>query len=171
MGVNKLQIEINEVEKGSDCVESLLNEVFDDNSFDMQEILFYESKNLMAIYSSDGYFKKVSRSLQLTLGYTENELLSTPIRNLIIEEDSSVRMKSIVSDIKKGKAGNYFENIYSCKDGGIKWIRWKMISDSNDKLMFIVGWDITPEKKVILSDALLKVQGAFKGVFSILFRK
>ena len=171
MNANTMQFEVSGLEKTDEKIEDLLNEVFNENSYGMQEKLFYESKNLIAIYGSDGYFKKVSDSLQQLLGYTEEELLTLPIRSLIIENDSSVRMKDIVSVINKGTIGYYFEHIYSCKDGGVKWIRWRMVSDVNNELTFIVGWDITPERKVILSDALLKVQDAFKGVFSILFRK
>ena len=110
------------------------------------------SSDLFCIVGFDGYFKKINPSFGQTLGYTEQELLSQPFINFVVNEGVST-VKSEHESIQSG----HFENQYKCKDGSIKWISWRSVSVPEERLIYATGRDITTEKDAWL---LVKEQAA-----------
>lgn len=110
---------------------------------------FHNSPDILIIASPDGYFKKVNPAFCNLLGYTEEELLSTPFITLIHPDDiNNTTQEFEVSITSQRKAAN-FENRYKTKNGEWKWISWSSSEVfSKDGLAFGFGRDITIQKEL-----------------------
>lgn len=109
---------------------------------------FNSSPELLCIVSKDGYFKKVNPSFSRILGYTEEELLSTPFASFLHPDDLN-RTATELKQATTGRIAQHFENRYRTKDGQYRWISWgssELIS--NEGLVFGYGMDITETRKL-----------------------
>jgi len=107
---------------------------------------FFEmSLDMLCIYGFDGYFRQINSAWEKLLGWTEEELLSAPLIELIHPEDRA----SSLEQRRKMIAGNdtiEFENRYRCKDGSYRWIFWSAKTLQERQLIYAVGRDITERK-------------------------
>src|SRR5258705_10085413 len=72
--------------------------------------------DLACIVSTDGYFKKVNAAWETTLGYTQEEVLRTPMLEFIHPDD----LERTVNEAGKQSSEyrtKHFVNRYRCKDG------------------------------------------------------
>jgi two-component system cell cycle sensor histidine kinase/response regulator CckA len=79
--------------------------------------------DLVCIASPDGYFKRLNPAWEALLGYTQAELLATPIFDLIHPEDR----EGTQAEIARQTSGHWttqFVNRYRCKDGSYRWLEW-----------------------------------------------
>ncbi len=104
--------------------------------------LFNLSQDLMAIANSDGYFKKVNPQWSKKLGYSEEELLSTPFMEFIHPEDKSKTQDMIQQQIDGIKISQ-FGNRYIGKQGQIIWLEWNTTAVDLTGDIFAVARDIT----------------------------
>lgn len=111
----------------------------------LYEKFFELSLDLFAIATHDGYFSKVNPALMLTLGYTEEELVSKPLTSFIHPDDvpSTLREMNLLLD---GFPTVYFVNRYRCKDGSYKTLAWKATPDP-DGYVYAAARDITAQKE------------------------
>ena len=101
---------------------------------------------LTCIASTDGYFLKINPVWQTTLGYTEQEILSTPFLDFIHPDDRGATMKEVERQLA-GKATMRFTNRYRHKDGSYRWLEWTAKSDVDQKLLYASARDITARKQ------------------------
>ena len=101
---------------------------------------------LTCIASTDGYFLKINPAWQATLGYTEQELLSTPFLDFIHPDDRDATMKEVGRQLA-GEATKRFTNRYRHKDGGYRWLEWTAKSDVDKKLIYASARDITARQQ------------------------
>ena len=99
----------------------------------LSEKAFANSKNFIIVLSAQGHLKKSSISFINMLGYSDEELLSMPFKNLVV--DGNVFMQN--------KTGNYyFENTICCNNNTVKRIKWRLIPDVMEDCVVFVGWEI-----------------------------
>ncbi len=119
--------------------------------------LFFElSQDLLIIAGYDGYFKKVNAAVINTLGYTEREMLTSPIQNFIHPDDRSMTARKR-HGLRKGKNLLNFENRYLTKNGDIVWLSWTSIPLETNDLIYAIARNVThrinieQERNILLS--------------------
>ena len=107
---------------------------------------FVLSKDLLAIAGFDGYFKKINPAGIELLGYTEEELLSTHINELIHPDDreETIRIRNI---LRNNQDILNFENRYITKNGETIWLLWTSMPIYSKKLVYAAAKNITHIKK------------------------
>jgi PAS domain S-box-containing protein len=103
--------------------------------------------DMVCIASTDGRFLKINPMWEATLGYTEQEILSTPFLDFIHPDDRDPTMQEVARQIG-GSATIRFVNRYRCKDGGYKWLEWMAPPAVDRTLLFAAARDITGRKLV-----------------------
>ena len=103
------------------------------------------SLDLLAIATSDGWFRRLNPAFETILGYSMTELLGSPFYAFIHPDD----VASTKREAEKLRAGHHtvrFENRFVCRDGSVKWIAWSATPVSEEGLIYTAGRDITESK-------------------------
>ncbi len=108
--------------------------------------IFNLSLDMIGIGSLDGYFIKISNSVEHILGYNKKEFLKKPFL-FFVHGDDQEKSRKAVSDAQKGKKAHNFENRYRCKNGSYKLIEWKVSSVVEENKFMAVGRDITEKRQ------------------------
>ncbi len=116
-----------------------------DNTLLLYEDLFKLSQDLIVIANEDGYFKKVNPQWTKTLGYSEEELLSTPYIKFIHPEDRGKNVNMTLQQVDGVKISQ-FENRYIGKQGQVIWLEWKCSAVDTTGDIFAIARDITNEQ-------------------------
>ena len=104
---------------------------------------FDASLDMLCLARRDGYFHRVSRAFERTLGFTLEEILATPFLDLIHPDDRA-STEAEVAALHAGRDTIKFENRFRCKDGSYRWILWSCPAvQPSDPYMYAVGKDIT----------------------------
>lgn len=108
---------------------------------------FHISPDLLCISGFDGYYKKINQAVGSLLGYSEAELLASPISTFVYPADLEKR-NLIIKRLKSGERLSNFENRYLTKSGEIKWLSWTAIPIVEEEVIFAVAKDITYKKQL-----------------------
>ncbi len=112
--------------------------------------------DMVVIASEDGYFKRVNSASERVLGYTAQELLSTPYESFIHPDDIAPTRKEVERHLRGGTTLR-FENRYRHKDGSFRWLEWNATSAA-DGLLYAAARDITERKQAEQEKATLQAQ-------------
>ncbi len=107
--------------------------------------LFDISVDLLSVAGFDGQFKQVNPAWTRTLGWTTEELLSRPWRELIHPDDLAATVEA-GARLRRGESLTSFENRYRHQDGSYRWLSWNSRALPDAELMFSVTRDVTQEK-------------------------
>jgi PAS domain S-box-containing protein len=105
------------------------------------ERFFSLMPDMVCIASGDGFFTKVNKAWQKTLGYSEKELLAVPYADLIHPDDRESTRAEIESKLA-GRGMKNFVNRYRTKDGSYRWLEWNSTS-IEENVLYAVARDIT----------------------------
>jgi PAS domain S-box-containing protein len=110
------------------------------------------SPDLMGALNSKGYFETSNPAWQTILGWTESEVASMSIFELLHPDDVEHTRAGFELTLV-GQPAIRFANRYRCKDGSYRWISWVGIQEDN--FVYCTGRDITAERaaEVELSEA------------------
>lgn len=111
------------------------------------ELFFNTAIDLICIGGFDGYLKKVSSQWSKMLGWTEEELLSRPLTDLVYPDDKKVVTEKITKIFKRSDVIE-FENRCMCRDGSYRWIAWNARSIQERKIIIASARDITRQKEL-----------------------
>jgi len=107
---------------------------------------FEMSNDLLAEASLDGYFTRLSEQWEQTFGWTREEMMARPFRELIHPDDlAATEIHAGALERAPGTVSN-FENRYLAKDGSWRWLLWSARSDGRRK--YAVAHDITDRKQL-----------------------
>jgi len=109
------------------------------------ELFFDLIPDLACIVSRDGYFKKVNRAWETTLGYTRDEVLSTPMLDLIHPDDLARTLAEIAKQGPHYRTSQ-FVNRYRAKNGSYRIFNWRTTFTRDDSTRFGVATDITDQR-------------------------
>jgi PAS domain S-box-containing protein len=125
--------------------------------FQFKEPAFFEmTPDLVCIAGRDGFFRKVNPSVINKLGYTEEELMASPISSFIYPEDKPLTQHKR-EELLDGKPLVNFQNRYVTKTGGIVWLEWTSIYFSDRQVVFAIAKDITERKGIEI-----EIEGKYK---------
>ncbi len=117
--------------------------------------------DLVCIASADGFFRKVNQAWGEVLGYSEEELLRTPLTELIHPEDRDATLAEVAKQIAGGVTFG-FVNRYRCKNGSYRWFDWVATPAVNRAMLFAAARDITDRKEA--EEALRESEGKYRSV-------
>jgi PAS domain S-box-containing protein len=101
------------------------------------------SPDLLGALNSNGYFETANPAWETVLGWTEDEVRSMSIFELLHPDDLE-HTRAGFELTQVGEAALRFANRYRCKDGSYRWVSWIGIPD--DGYVFCTGRDITAER-------------------------
>lgn len=117
------------------------------DSFYPLEPFFELSPDLLCIAGYDGYFKRINPAVSKLLGYSNEELYSSPISDFIYNDDRSFTSK-VRAELTKNTPLYNFENRYQTKTGEIVWLSWTSHPIESDQLIFAIAKNVTHKKKL-----------------------
>jgi PAS domain S-box-containing protein len=107
------------------------------------EQFFSVALDLLCIADAQGYFRRLNRAWETTLGYSLQELQSRPFLEWVHPEDvpaTQAAMQQLVEE----KRLDHFVNRYRTQDGSYRFIEWRAFLDGS--LVYAAGRDITLAK-------------------------
>jgi PAS domain S-box-containing protein len=125
--------------------------------FDL-EYFFELSPDLLCVAGYDGFFKKINAAVSKTLGYTHQELFSSPINSFVHPDDQAITAQKRAV-LTSGESLLNFENRYIAKDGSVIWLSWTSVPIKRDKLVFAIAKNITYRKQVEEYDRISVILG------------
>ena len=97
----------------------------------------------MGALNARGYFETSNPAWKTVLGWSEEEVASMSIFELLHPDDVE-RTRGGFELTQQGQPAIRFPNRYRCKDGGYRWISWVGVPE--DGMVYCSGRDITEEK-------------------------
>jgi PAS domain S-box-containing protein len=107
------------------------------------EQFFSVALDLLCIADAQGYFRRLNRAWETTLGYSLQELQSRPFLEWVHPEDvpaTQAAMQQLVEE----KRLDHFVNRYRTQDGSYRFIEWR--ASLAGSLVYAAGRDITLAK-------------------------
>jgi len=108
---------------------------------------FNVSLDLLCVAGLDGYFKRVNPSWTRILGWSEEELLSRPVKDFMHPDDRDRTLQARVG-LTRGEPVRGLENRYLCKDGTYRWLSWQSVAEPGAALVFAVARDVTERRQL-----------------------
>jgi len=115
------------------------------------------SPDLLGALNSKGYFETANPAWESVLGWTEEEVVSMSIFELLHPEDLE-HTRAGFELTQVGQPALRFTNRYRCKDGSYRWISW--IGIPEDGYVYCTGRDVTAERAA--EDELTAAQEALR---------
>ena len=115
------------------------------------------SPDLLGALNSKGYFETSNPAWQTVLGWSEAEVASMSIFELLHPDDVEHTRAGFELTLV-GQPAIRFANRYRCKEGGYRWISWVGIQE--DDFVYCTGRDITAERAA--EEELLSAQEALR---------
>lgn len=111
------------------------------------DAFFNMTPDLVCVAGRDGYFRKVNHAVIEKLGFTEAELMASPISAFMHPEDRQSTLHKR-AELLTGKALVNFQNRYVTKRGGFVWLEWTSIYFAEQEIVFAIAKDITERKSI-----------------------
>lgn len=108
---------------------------------------FEMTPDLVWLAGKDGYLKKVNHAVIDKLGYTEEELYSSPITTFIYPEDIERTLENR-RKLLRGEVLHNFSNRYITKQGKILWLDWTSLYFPEKDTVLAVAKDVTARKLI-----------------------
>ncbi|MCF7972544.1 MAG: PAS domain S-box protein [Phycisphaerae bacterium] len=96
-------------------------------------------------------FVRVNPAFERILGYREAEWLGRPFFCFTHPDDAERTEALIKEKLEQGEKVIDLENRYCCKDGSYRWLNWACQPQSNLKLIYAVGRDVTASMQASIS--------------------
>jgi diguanylate cyclase (GGDEF)-like protein/PAS domain S-box-containing protein len=101
---------------------------------------------MLATSNHDGRFIRLNRAWEATLGWTREELMSKPYIEFTHPDDVKRTFEAAGVLLEHSASVVDFENRYSTRDGGWRWLLWSSYSDGGQ--IYSVAQDITDRKRL-----------------------
>jgi PAS domain S-box-containing protein len=109
---------------------------------------FFElSLDLVCIASTEGRFLQLSPSFSSTLGYSLEELLTSPFFDFVHPDDLPATREEL-SRLSGGALTRDFRNRYRCKNGSYRWLQWRCRPDADGRI-YGVARDVTRDAALV----------------------
>lgn len=110
-------------------------------------LFFSASIDLLCIIGFDGYFKRLSKTWESCLGWTESNLKESPLLHYVHPDDLEAT-RTALSQLKSGDYLVGFENRYLSQDGSYLWLSWNACAHLDREVFIAVARDVTQQKKI-----------------------
>jgi PAS domain S-box-containing protein len=106
---------------------------------------FALSLDMLCIAGYDGYFKRVNSAWERTLGYSMEEMTSSPFLEFVHPDDRTATVREM-EKLATGENTISFENRYRARDGSWRWMLWNATPFAQDQVIYAAARDITERK-------------------------
>jgi PAS domain S-box-containing protein len=110
------------------------------------EEFFDLALDLMVIAGVDGYWKRVNRSCERTLGYPRRELLSRSFLDFVHPDDVETA-RDVFADVGRGNDVIGFDQRVICGDGSVRWLQWNTQTMPERDCIYAVARDVTDRRR------------------------
>jgi len=108
---------------------------------------FFEFSNeLLCLADSRGYFTRVNPAWTSVLGWSAEELTSTPYMEFVHPDDVAATKREAELLTSDNYETIRFENRYRCRDGSYRWLAWQVVPDADGTLV-AAARDVTDQKR------------------------
>lgn len=115
---------------------------------DLRARRFFDlSEDMLCTANSEGYFVELNAAWQRNLGFTAEELRSSPFVERVHPDDRE-RTEAEAADLFSGAGQVGFENRYLAKDGTVHWLHWSATLAPDESLIYARAADVTEFKRV-----------------------
>jgi len=111
------------------------------------EFFFDHSLDLLCVAGFDGFFKFLNPAWETTLGFSIQELLSTPFLDFVHPDDRA-RTLAEAAKLPEDQRTYNFENRHRCKDGSYRYLQWKAAPSVDRQRIYAIARDVTESKRV-----------------------
>jgi len=108
--------------------------------------MFNMSVDMLGICDFDGIFQKLNPAWGQVLGYKIDELIGTPLINLVHPDDKEGTLYEALQAINSVSTNRTFENRYRCKDGSYRWLSWHYQTYPEKRKTYFIARDITEHR-------------------------
>jgi PAS domain S-box-containing protein len=108
---------------------------------------FAVALDLLCITDTDGYFRRLNRQWEKTLGYPLEEMEGSRFIDYVHPDDVDITLYVLAGLTEQRKVNN-FVNRYRCQNGTYRWIEWQAVPVG--KLVYAAARDITNRKEAEL---------------------
>ncbi len=105
---------------------------------------FDAALDLFCIADTNGYFRRLNKQWEVTLGYPLHELKDRPFLELVHPEDQEATLNA-VSRLNRQEKVLSFTNRYRCADGTYRWLEWRSLPQGTT--IYAAARDITERKQ------------------------
>ncbi len=106
---------------------------------------FQLSLDMFCIATFDGYFVRVNPAWQTVLGFSEEEMRTSPFMEFVHPDDREATTQAM-SAATAGERVIDFENRYRAKDGSYKRLQWMSAPFVHQGLIYAVARDVTDRR-------------------------
>lgn len=127
------------------------------------ESFFELSVDWLCIAGMDGYVRKLNQAMARAIGYSHDEILSTPFLHYVHEDDVD-RTRNELESLLEGKPSISFEARFRTNTGDVRLVEWSVLPIVDERLLYAVGRDITRQREA--ERALRQSEQRFARLFS-----
>lgn len=109
--------------------------------------LFVLSLDMLCVAGFDGSFKQLNPAWERALGWTLEELLACPYRELVHPHDLQILEREL-SELRSHKVTSHFEVRLQTRNGLYRWLSWGVASLPEQGLLYGVVRDVDEQKRV-----------------------
>jgi len=107
---------------------------------------FFElSLDHLCVAGLDGFFRQVNPSWTRSLGWTAEELMSSPTIAFVHPDDVEMTLAGR-ERLRLGSSLEALVNRYACKDGTYRWLEWRSFARTEHGLVYACARDVTDRK-------------------------
>ena len=128
--------------------------------------LFNLSPDLLCVIDVNGRVRQVNPACTRVLGWPRNLLLAAPFSEFVHPDDREKTNAALAKALAGSLELTGFENRLLCQDGSVRWLSWNTTLESQDRLVFAFGRDVTEFKKV--QAAISETEARFKELAEML---
>ncbi len=114
---------------------------------DLLDLMFMSSPDLLCIANFEGYFLRVNPAWTRVLGWTEQEMTSTPFVDFVHPDDLVDTTKEYREVRSVSTGSEAFENRYRAKDGSYHWLQWNSITLHDRGWIVSNARDVTDQRR------------------------
>lgn len=139
-------VELGVITKLIGTLQDITNSVDEKNSLfksynDLNKIMD-ASLDIISVVNENGQFIQLNNAVERIWGYSIEELIGKRNTDFVVSEDLSKTL-DIIEKIKQGEDVINFENKYKHKNGKVVSMSWSATIDSETKLRYAIGRDIS----------------------------
>jgi PAS domain S-box-containing protein len=109
--------------------------------------LYALTRDLFCTVGFDGAFRSLNPAWEHALGYSSEELTSTPFMELVHPDDRPRTTREFERLLASGDLTLDFENRFRHKDGSYRWLLWSVYVTVEERQVYCVGKEVTDRKR------------------------